>query len=109
MNIHELTKSARGQLNAATKQLRDIGADPDEVPIRAERLKGRWGKPVTPSYLVKYWPSLGPDSDIHMATQHVDPDKISSFHAYESNQRTGIGPMIGLPSTAITPTNGRHP
>ena len=56
-----LTKSARGWLNAAIKQLRAVGATPADITDRCAELAARFGPdiPVTPSALVKHWPKLG--------------------------------------------------
>lgn len=51
-----LTKNERGRLNDAVKQLRDVGATPEEVRLRAENYR-RWfpGAALTPQALTKYW------------------------------------------------------
>ena len=54
-----LTRSSRGKLNDATKQLRDIGATPKEVVNKAATY--RWMHPtwdLTAQALVKHWPNL---------------------------------------------------
>jgi hypothetical protein len=52
-----LTKSARGSLNAAVKQIREAGATPKDVLIRAENWP--YDVPITPPGLAKHWPALG--------------------------------------------------
>jgi hypothetical protein len=58
-DLGALTRSARGKLNDATKQLRDIGATPKEVANKAatyRRVHPTWD--LTAQALVKHWPSL---------------------------------------------------
>lgn len=54
-----LTKTGRGQLNAAVKELKDIQATPEQVKGKA----GAWRKqyptmPTTPTALIKHWGAL---------------------------------------------------
>ncbi len=57
-----LTPSARGWLNAAVKELRSVGATPDEVLIRGRRYwdrnPNRTPRRPSPSTLAKNWPAL---------------------------------------------------
>lgn len=54
-----VTKTGRGQLNAATKELRDINATPQQVEGRATAYRKQYPTmPLTPSALVKHWASL---------------------------------------------------
>lgn len=58
-DITALTRSARGKLNDATKQLREIGATPEDVRGRAaayRRQHPTWD--LTAPALVKHWPNL---------------------------------------------------
>jgi hypothetical protein len=56
---HELTRSARGEINAAAKQIREAtpGVDPPELRRRAAAWP--YQVPLTPSGLAKHWPKLG--------------------------------------------------
>jgi hypothetical protein len=55
----QLTKTGRGQLNAATKELRDIGVTPDQVGAKADAYKKAYpDAALTPSALVKHWAGL---------------------------------------------------
>jgi DNA-binding transcriptional ArsR family regulator len=59
IDIRQLTGSSRGQLNKATKELRDIGAEPGEVEPKAKAYRKLYeNAALTPSALVKHWPSL---------------------------------------------------
>lgn len=54
-----LTKSARGQLNRAANELREVGAEPTEIRQRAAVYAERYrGATLTPTALAKHWPSL---------------------------------------------------
>lgn len=55
----ELTKRARGALNQALKELRDIGATPEQVHSRGNRFREIWpGVTLTPSALASQWATL---------------------------------------------------
>jgi len=59
IRLNALTRSARGQLNAACKELRDIGATPEQVAGKAKAYRKRYdGAALTPSALTKHWASL---------------------------------------------------
>jgi len=54
-----LTKSSRGQLNKAVKELRDIGATSDQVGGKAAAYKEKYpGMELTPTALIKHWAAL---------------------------------------------------
>lgn len=54
-----ITKGMRGEINAAAKALREINADPGEVPARARTYaKVMTGAVLSPSALAKWWPTL---------------------------------------------------
>lgn len=58
-DISQLTKSARGALNRACSELRDMNPPPTEIRSRARRFAEKFpGATLTPSALVKHWPSL---------------------------------------------------
>jgi hypothetical protein len=55
-----LTSSARGSLNSAVKELKAVGATPDEIRRRAQNY--RLDMPLatlTPTALAKHWPRMG--------------------------------------------------
>jgi len=59
IDIKQLTGTSRGQLNKATKELRDIGATPDQVGDKARAYRTQYeNATLTPVALVKHWPSL---------------------------------------------------
>lgn len=52
----QLTASARGRYNTAAKQLRDIGATPDDIATAAARYRDEWpDMELTPLSLVTNW------------------------------------------------------
>jgi DNA-binding transcriptional ArsR family regulator len=59
IRLDALTRSARGQLNAATKELRDIAATPDQVAGKAKAWRKQYeGATLTPTALTKHWAAL---------------------------------------------------
>lgn len=55
----QLTRTGRGQLNAATSELRDIGVKPEQVGGKAAAYRKMYPEaPLTPNALVKHWASL---------------------------------------------------
>jgi uncharacterized protein YjiS (DUF1127 family) len=55
----ELTRTGRGQLNTAAKELRDIGVTPEQVPPKAAAYRKRYPEAqLTPTALVKHWAGL---------------------------------------------------
>ena len=54
-----LTSSARGAANRAIKELREVGAEPEQIVQAARAYRTRYpGAAVTPSALAKHWPRL---------------------------------------------------
>lgn len=59
INWQQLTKTGRGQLNAATKELRDIQATPDQITGKAAAYRKQYPTmPLTPTALIKHWGAL---------------------------------------------------
>lgn len=67
LNPDELTKSARGRINTAVKELRDVGASPAGVRARAGVHRQRWpNAELTPTSLAANYAQLGrPASNGH--------------------------------------------
>ena len=65
IDISQLTKSARGQLNKACSELRDLSPSEDEIRKRAGLYREKYGEdiPLTPMALVKHWPQLNPPKE----------------------------------------------
>jgi len=55
----ELTPSARGWVNQGVKELRDIGASPDELLKRSRKYWHKFKRRPSPSAISKHWSSLG--------------------------------------------------
>jgi hypothetical protein len=59
IDTRQLTRSARGPLNRALKDLRDVGATPPDVAARAELYRRQFkGVALTPTALAKHWAAL---------------------------------------------------
>lgn len=95
MSLGELTKSARGSMNRATKELRDLSATPAEVERRAQAYRKKYpGIELTPSALAKHWPALsangnGSGATVVRPTSHWEGQKLSeeerdALAAYEA-------------------------
>jgi hypothetical protein len=56
-----LTESGRGAVNRALRELRAVGATPEEIRRRAARYRVRYSLPLTPSALAKHWAALATD------------------------------------------------
>ena len=60
IGLTSLTKTARGQLNKAAKELRDIGATDEQVRHKAKAYKTQYpNATLTPMALIKHWASFG--------------------------------------------------
>lgn len=56
---NDLTPSARGQLARAVRDLKLVGAEPDEIRARSENYRRTYpGISLTPTALTKHWPQL---------------------------------------------------
>ena len=60
IGLTSLTRSARGQLNKAAKELREIDATEDQVRHKAKAYKTQYpNATLTPTALIKHWSSFG--------------------------------------------------
>lgn len=100
-NPSELTKPARGALNTALKNLREVGAIPEEVARRARSYHQRYPDiELTPSALASHWPRLG-------RPKPAKSDAIQSLYAKEQHaQRPGVHGV--LPAGEPLPEPGRR-
>ena len=51
----KITASARGAYNKSVKDLKTVGATPEEIRRRAQAFAKRWGDKITPTALVRRW------------------------------------------------------
>lgn len=59
ISLTGLTRSARGQLNKAAKELREVNATPDLIRAKAKAYKAQYpNATLTPTALVKHWASF---------------------------------------------------
>ena len=60
IGLTSLTRTARGQLNKAAKELREIGATDEQVRHKAKAYKTQYpNATLTPMALIKHWASFG--------------------------------------------------
>jgi len=59
INLTNLTRSSRGQLNKAVKELREVGATEQDVQAKAKAYRTQYpNAALTPTALVKHWSSF---------------------------------------------------
>ena len=64
-----LTRTARGAVNKALKELREIGATPADLEAKAAAYRKTWpGMSLTPTALVKHWAQLATKADTKKRT-----------------------------------------
>lgn len=74
--LDQLTKSSRGRINRAAKELREIGATPDQVRDRAERYRKRFPDcAITPQALTGNWGLLA-DLGRPPAPQETEDERL---------------------------------
>lgn len=74
----ELTSSYRGAVNKALKDLREVGAIPEEIHRRARAFRVRWPRvTLTPPSLAKHWATCAPESTVEHMTEST-PDGTSA-------------------------------
>jgi hypothetical protein len=62
IEVAGITRSERGRLNKALKDLREVGATPAEISVRAARYRRTWPKvSITASALAAHWGELASD------------------------------------------------
>jgi hypothetical protein len=71
----EITKTARGEINGAVKEIVDAGGDAPDVWQRADAFIRRYDRDkLTPSSLKKHWPTLARNG--HLAVVPADVGAI---------------------------------
>jgi DNA-binding Lrp family transcriptional regulator len=59
INLTGMTRSARGQLNKACKELREVGATSEQVKHKAKAYRAQYpNATLTPTALIKHWSSF---------------------------------------------------
>ena len=74
-NINDLTKSTRGQLNKAAKELKEVGATAHDIKARAQNFILTYGWKPTPLALVKHW------ADLRAPKPKVDPRELQKLQS----------------------------
>ncbi len=74
-DVNDLTKSTRGQLNKAAKELKEVGATAHDIRARAQNFILTYGWKPTPLALVKHW------ADLRQAKPKLDPKELSKLQS----------------------------
>ena len=74
-NVNDLTKSTRGQLNKASKELKEVGATAHDIRERAKNFILTYGWKPTPLALVKHW------ADLRQPKPKLDPKELTKLQA----------------------------
>ena len=56
----QLTTSERGRFNRAARELKEVGATPDDIAVRSEIFKHQYDVRLTPTALSANWAALAP-------------------------------------------------
>lgn len=80
-NPDDLTKSTRGQLNKAAKELREVGATAHDIRARAQNFILTYGWKPTPLALVKHW------ADLRQAKPKLDPRELQKLQSKVTTAR----------------------
>ena len=71
--VNDLTKSTRGQLNKAAKELKEVNATAHDIRERAQNFILTYGWKPTPLALVKHW------ADLRKPKPKIDPKELSKL------------------------------
>jgi len=74
-DVNDLTKSTRGQLNKAAKELKEVGATAHDIQTRAQNFVLTYGWKPTPLALVKHW------ADLRQPKPKVDPKELQKLQS----------------------------
>lgn len=74
-DVNDLTKSTRGQLNKAAKELKEVGATAHDIRARAQNFVLTYGWKPTPLALVKHW------ADLRQPKPKVDPKELQRLQS----------------------------
>jgi len=80
-NVNDLTKSTRGQLNKAAKELKEVGATAHDIRARAQNFILTYGWKPTPLALVKHW------ADLRQAKPKLDPRELQKLQSKVTTAR----------------------
>ena len=81
----KLTKSGRGAIGKAVKELKAVDATPEEIYVKAKILAAKHSVAITPSSLAKHWASLTPESVEQIITDKQRNKALDEYHATQSN------------------------
>lgn len=80
-NVNDLTKSTRGQLNKAAKELKEVGATAHDIRARAQNFILTYCWKPTPLALVKHW------ADLRQAKPKLDPRELQKLQSKVTTAR----------------------
>ena len=79
ISLTGITRSARGQLNKAVKELREVGATSDQVKHKAKAYKAQYpNATLTPTALIKHWSSFA-----ELEKKHARPSVWDTYERPE--------------------------
>ena len=79
ISLTGITRTARGQLNKAVKELREVGATSDQVKHKAKAYKAQYpNATLTPTALIKHWSSFA-----ELEKKHARPSVWDTYERPE--------------------------
>lgn len=105
LNWAQLTKTERGRLQAATKELREVQATPDDVRVRAKQYAVVFkGAILTPQGLTGNWGLLAPKDAVGRPLTKRTPEEQARLEAQvrasEEADRARMRKRLGLDEEA---------
>jgi hypothetical protein len=86
----DVPKSQRTSVGSVVRDLKTLGATPDEIRIRTVRMRAAWdGKPFSPQAVVKWWTQFAKDPDAAAAELKAadSAKKLEKFNAIFNRKR----------------------
>ena len=110
ISTSSLTKSSRGNINKAVKELKEVGASAIAIKGAALEFKKRYDKAqLTPSALVKHYPNLVPadqrDSKCQICDDPVDGHSHPKCSGCEGSGWTQVSDNVSSPANTVTRCN----
>lgn len=96
--VGPLTKNRRGSMNNAVKQLKEVGATPEEIALKAARYRKHYDKCVlTENALLNRWndPKLNTTTTTASYSRVESPD-ASLARENKMRQELGVAPIVKL-------------
>lgn len=95
-----IPKGARGAYNRAASELRQVGATPAQVTLRARKFARTWPEAsLTPTALARRWPELNGTTQSQSGPSHPPPrEALARLDALTEQDRAQLGRIGGMPS-----------